>query len=1036
MDLKQVLAEGVNLRAYQTEGVEWMTALFEGDPSSGCILADEMGLGKTLQTITLLLSALHANLVNLNSKFLIVVPLSLLRNWVDEFEKFASKDVDVRVVAYAGTKDERAVMREQIEDGKVDFNVLLTTYEGVCSDFEFVQTFEWSMLVVDEAHRLKNPNSLLHKTLKTLNPSPLKPRFKRIKSAAAASEAAATFKILLTGTPVQNNLSELEALLSFAVPDKFTTDGELQRVYGSGHDDAEKRKLMKALNELVKPYILRRDKETVLTLPPMKETVLYTPMTPVQKSLYKSILTKDMSPFETGRRAGLMNILMQLRKCGNHPYLFDGIEPEPFQAGDHLFEASGKLMVLDGLLKYFHSHGHRVLIFSQMTAMLDILQDYLSYRSYTHLRLDGSIRGQDRYDAVKKFTDTDADDEESAFVFLLSTRAGGVGLNLTAANIVIFMDSDFNPMMDMQAAARAHRIGQTKPVEVIRLLTQGSVEEVIYRRASAKKVLSQQVLDRAEPSASSNPDTTANSTAGSDLVSILRFGLSKLVADDADADASANAAAFSLVKGFTASMDSMNDASMDVDCVADETPINEDASIYLYEGVDFKKDQDALMKLKTQVLGTQAVSKAAILGARKVEMAKRAEEAREKREARLQDKWDKMGYASHVIPSETAAAYDDEVSSPEGDDDEDDSLESSARNEEIEWFSLKTGSVTDPAVGASETGIIVHIVDDSGRWPNRGVFGALNFLDPEISIYYIASFEAGNLKLGSAHLLPNSISTRSGGKARVCLIVAQKRGKDNPLGEIRLPDLESGLQSLGRKAKELKASVHLPRFGQDTPGFDWYQTERIIRKCLPSRCVKTILYYFRRARGDTKTASRATSHMQSLHHTSPHQPVTKSVNAVPHIPMKRAYTHGSSSKSFMKAPDQTVAPSALLKKSVSSVSNSSVEDMKVAKSADPPAVHGTPVLPNKIDASCSSDAKLDAVLQAGKDVIFMFCVKDAADQKRVSEKAASLGGVVIGHWDRKHVTRVVVQDENAKDDLMEGSKSRTAVSTVSEYIRM
>ncbi|KAJ3239452.1 Chromodomain-helicase-DNA-binding protein 1-like [Chytriomyces hyalinus] len=1035
MDLKEVLAEGVNLRAYQSEGVEWMAALFEGDPSSGCILADEMGLGKTLQTITLLLSVLHANLINPNSKFLIVVPLSLLRNWVDEFEKFASKDVDVRVVAYAGTKDERALLREQIEDGKVDFNVLLTTYEGVCSDFEFIQTFEWSMLVVDEAHRLKNPNSMLHKTLKTLNPSPLKPRFKRIKSAAAATPSeAATFKILLTGTPVQNNLSELEALLSFAVPDKFTTDGELQRLYGSGNDDGEKRKLMKALNELVKPYILRRDKETVLTLPPMKETVLYTPMTPVQKSLYKSILTKDMSPFESGRRAGLMNILMQLRKCGNHPYLFDGIEPEPFQAGDHLFEASGKLMVLDGLLKYFHSHGHRVLIFSQMTAMLDILQDYLSYRSYTHLRLDGSIRGQDRYDAVRKFTDHDGDEEESAFVFLLSTRAGGVGLNLTAANIVIFMDSDFNPMMDMQAAARAHRIGQTKPVEVIRLLTQGSVEEVIYRRASAKKVLSQQVLDRAEPSASSNTDATAASTAaGNDLVSILRFGLSKLVGDDTDTDASASSAAFSLVKTFTASMDSLSDVSMDIDGV-DDIPINEDASIYLYEGVDFKKDQDALTKLKSQVLGTQAASKAAVLGARKAETAKRAEEAREKREARMQEKWNKLGYISRVISSEAAAVDDDGDSSPDEDDDvEDDSLESSARNEEIEWFSLKTGSVTDPAISASETGIIVHIVDDSGRWPNRGVFGALNFLDPEISIYYIASFEAGNLKLGTAHLLPNSISTRSGGKARVCLIVAQKRGKDNSLGEIRLPDLEAGLQSLGREAKKLKASVHLPRFGQDTPGFDWYQTERIIRKCLPSRCVKTILYYFRRGRGDTNAAVRGgPSHVKS-----PHQPISKPINAVPQIPMKRANTQGSSSQRFLKTPDQTVAPPGLLKRSFSSVSNSSVEDMKVSKSTNPPAsVQIAPLSPNEKDPSCNIDTKLDEVLQSGKDVVFMFCVKDVADQKRVAEKAESLGGVVIGHWDRQRVTRVVVQDENAKEDLMEGSKSRTAVSTVAEYLRM
>ena len=321
-------------------------------------------------------------------------------------------------------------------------------------------------------------------------------------------------------------------------------------------------------------------------------------LTPLQRHLYRALLLKDLAAFETQQKKGLNNMLVQLRKCVNHPYLFDGVEPEPFHAGEHLVHASGKLIVLDRLLGLLRTRGARVLIFSQMTRMLDILQgslvawgrgtseaidvalpppprpvrlltgaatsrpacadrtrrcahrapDYLQMRRYRYERLDGSVRGEERNLAVQNFVS-----DSTTFVFLLSTRAGGVGLNLTASDTVIFMDSDYNPQVgrnverartrraddpgadisrergrramelgravlaalavsalphaqaDLQAAARVHRIGQTKPVTIIRLLCRDTVEDVIMRRAAHKLRLSQAVMAATDaPGASSD----------------------------------------------------------------------------------------------------------------------------------------------------------------------------------------------------------------------------------------------------------------------------------------------------------------------------------------------------------------------------------------------------------------------------------------------------------------------------------------------------------------------------------------------------
>jgi len=248
------------------------------------------------------------------------------------------------------------------------------------------------------------------------------------------------------------------------------------------------------LQNLLSPFLLRRVKSEVMAhLPQKTEVLLYTGMSDIQKKYYKAILMKDLDAFNSpggSMKTRLMNILMQLRKCVNHPYLFDGVEPEPFELGEHLVDASGKLQVIDQLLVFLKARGHKVLMFSQMARMLDIIQDYLGYRGYSYERLDGSVRGEERYLAIQNFNET-----EETFIFLLSTRAGGQGLNLMSADTVIFVDNDFNPQNDLQAAARAHRIGQTRPVKVIRLVARSTVEEIVLKRADDKLKLTNTVIE-------------------------------------------------------------------------------------------------------------------------------------------------------------------------------------------------------------------------------------------------------------------------------------------------------------------------------------------------------------------------------------------------------------------------------------------------------------------------------------------------------------------------------------------------------------
>ncbi|TNM87581.1 hypothetical protein fugu_005802 [Takifugu bimaculatus] len=455
-----------------------------------------MGLGKTCQAVSLLLYVSGA--LRNKGPFLVLSPLSVLENWRKEF-KFAPS---LKVLCYKGDKARRAELQKEMDSQR--FDVLLTTYELCLKDASFLRRFTWAVLVVDEAHRLKNQFSKLHQSLKAFS---------------------VKFRLLLTGTPIQNNLQELYSLLNFIQPTTFkadNTDNFITSYCNLQHQPA----LAAELQERLEPFLLRRVKgEVDIEVPNKMELVIYHGMTALQKKYYKAALMKDLEAFQNdhGHKNRLLNILINLRKCVNHPYLFDGVEPEPFEMGEHLIEASGKLSLLNNILGVLHKKGHRVLLFSQMTRMLDIVEDYMEYKDYSYERLDGSFRGEDRDRAVKNFSNSDI------FAFLLSTKAGGVGLNLTAADTVVFIDSDFNPHNDLQAAARCHRIGQNRPVKIIRLIGRDTVEEIMYCRAVSKLNLTKTVI---EDGRFSLLEQAESASAGLQLSEILTFGLDKLLSSE------------------------------------------------------------------------------------------------------------------------------------------------------------------------------------------------------------------------------------------------------------------------------------------------------------------------------------------------------------------------------------------------------------------------------------------------------------------------------------------------------------------------
>lgn len=464
---------GGTLKEYQIKGLQWMVSLYNNKLNG--ILADEMGLGKTIQSISLITYLIERKN---EDKFLIIVPLSTITNWTLEFEKWAPS---INVIVYKGSQQQRKALQSEVRLGQ--FQVLLTTYEYIIRERPLLSKFQYSYMIIDEGHRMKNSNSKLSITLRT---------YYKTKN-----------RLILTGTPLQNNLPELWALLNFALPKIFNSVKSFDEWFNTPFantgsqekielTEEESLLIIRRLHKVLRPFLLRRLKKDVeKDLPDKVEKVLKCNLSGLQYVLYQQMLKHnalfvgvDVGGAKSGIK-GLNNKVMQLRKICNHPFVFEEVESvlnSSKMTNDYIWRVSGKFELLDRILPKFKASGHRVLMFFQMTQVMDIMEDFLRWKEMKYLRLDGATKAEDRQDMLKLFNS----EGSGYFCFLLSTRAGGLGLNLQSADTVIIFDTDWNPHQDLQAQDRAHRIGQKNEVRILRLITNDSVEEVILERAHQK----------------------------------------------------------------------------------------------------------------------------------------------------------------------------------------------------------------------------------------------------------------------------------------------------------------------------------------------------------------------------------------------------------------------------------------------------------------------------------------------------------------------------------------------------------------------
>ncbi|XP_040368322.1 probable helicase CHR10 isoform X2 [Rosa chinensis] len=727
------------------------------------------------------------------------------------------------------------------------FDVLLTTYDIALADQDFLSQIPWNYAVIDEAQRLKNPSSVLYNVLRERY---LIPR-----------------RLLMTGTPIQNNLTELWALMYFCMPSVFLKLDEFLVTFkeagdpSSGYNTAEVIEQLKSLKRILGAFMLRRTKSKLieigdLFLPPLTEITVLAPLVSLQKKVYMSILRKELPKLLALSSGGsnhqsLQNIVIQLRKACSHPYLFPGIEPEPYEEGEHLIQASGKLMILDRLLWKLHEQGRRVLLFAQMTHTLDVLQDFLELRKYSYERLDGSIRAEERFAAIRSFSKQSAKqslksqaDQNDAFVFMISTRAGGVGLNLVAADTVIFYEQDWNPQVDKQALQRAHRIGQLNSVLSINLVTGRTVEEVIMRRAERKLQLSHNVIG------DDVMDEEGKETAGvepSDLRSII-FGLHLFdpaevnngECEISELDALAEKA-ISVRNKETATKDERKFEVGATDVLNGQDLVAGGSSTSLGLNTSFDEDSYLSWVKKFKEVPQASSNENSDMGSRRnlpEERRLKLEAAKKRAEEKKLSRWVDLGYQSLSV-EEPISPVDRDIMSDSGS------------------VQFVYGDCTQPSkVCPSKPTIILSCVDDSGQWGHGGMFNALERLSASVPDAYQRASEFNDLHLGDLHLIrldedSNEQKMDSNPPRWVALAVVQSYNprRKVPRSKISIPDLERCLSKASFSAAQSSASIHMPRIGyQDASDrAEWYAVERLLRKYASIHGIKIYVYYYRRS---------------------------------------------------------------------------------------------------------------------------------------------------------------------------------------------
>lgn len=443
------------LRDYQKDGVKWLNTIYKCD--LGGILADEMGLGKSLQTITFIKQILKEKPL---AKIIIVVPTALVYNWEKEFAKFAPQ---LKYVAVSDT----VAKRQEIFANKDKYNIFITSYGLIRNDKDEYEDMNFELCVVDEAQNIKNYQATMTREIKKIK---------------------AKCKIALTGTPVENNVTELWSIFDFIMPGYLNSVVKFREKYNIKDVDEKGLEVLNNLSNQIKPFILRRKKSDVVkSLPKKIENKIYIDLPDKQKMLYMKVLKdtkKEMDEmirdggFEKSRMK-ILQLLMKLRQiCIDPSVMYENY------TGDRV-----KIDELLRVVKESIDNNHKILIFSSFKRVLDNVKELFAKNNITYYMIDGSVKSKDRMDMVDKFNNDDTN------CFLITLKSGGTGLNLTGADTVIHLDIWWNPQVENQATDRAHRIGQTKTVSVIKLVTKGTIEERIIELQDKKKILSENLIE-------------------------------------------------------------------------------------------------------------------------------------------------------------------------------------------------------------------------------------------------------------------------------------------------------------------------------------------------------------------------------------------------------------------------------------------------------------------------------------------------------------------------------------------------------------